>query len=208
MVYRRRRRGQKRYNRRRRTYRRSFRKRGYGRNNKVYYFKRNFTWPILAVGGVNFTAEGFTFTLADLPNVAEFQNLFDSYQIRAIKLTFRPEQTQSISLNDIANAQIYYRFFSAIDYNDASAPQNADILRQYSTVKVTALNKVHTRYFKPKTVDDNGSNPGVRPWLPTKSNQIPHYGLRVFVESTGATGGFVFNYSIEGTMYCAFKNVL
>jgi len=207
MAYRRRR-TNKRYGRRRRTYRRTFRRRNYSKPNKVYYFKRNFQFDNISIDHVNFFTIGYAFTLAKVPNYVEFQNLFDMYQIRAVKLTFRPEQSQSISLNDTANAQIYNRFFSAIDYNSDAGAANPDILRQYSTLKVTGLNKIHSRYLKPKTVDANGANPGVRPWLPTTSSQIPYYGLRIHIERNGSTGSFTMIYSVECTLYMAFKNVL
>lgn len=208
MVYRRRRRTGRRYNRRRRPFKKSYRRRNYSGSNKVYYFKRNFQLTNLTTTPSMFAADAIAITLGDLPNVSEFQNLYDSYQIRAIKLTFRPEQTSSVSLNDIGNAQIYNRFFSAIDYNNYIAPTNADILRQYRTLKVTGINQIHTRYWKPKTVDSNGSNPGVRAWLPCSATGIQHFGLRIFIEPNESSGGFNMKYSVEGTAYLAFKNVV
>lgn len=209
MVYRRRRRAPRRYNRRRTSrYRRTFRKRNYSKPNKIYYFKRNFKGTDITLNPINFFSQGYLYSLGQLPNVSEFQNLFDLYQIRAIKLVWRPEQTESISINDVANAQMYSRFFSAVDLNNDSAALNADVLRQYSTVKVTGLGKIHTRYWKPKTVDSNGSNPAIKPWLPTTNTGIPHYGIKVYIEPNGSTGGFDMKYSCEGTMYLAFKNVL
>jgi len=142
MAYRRRR-TNKRYGRRRRTYRRTFRRRNYSKPNKVYYFKRNFQFDNISIDHVNFFTIGYAFTLSKVPNYAEFQNLFDMYQIRAVKLTFRPEQSQSISLNDTANAQIYLELLKIMYHTKLLNKLKMDYYIVVNTKVVFAVLIVH-----------------------------------------------------------------
>ena len=102
------------------------------RSKKSQYFFSRYTDALGYVNcdGTNPALYAFNFSLSDLPNYTEFTSLYDMYKINAVKITFIPYQTVSNSVATINNADNTARFFSAIDYNDGTAPITTDNLRE------------------------------------------------------------------------------
>jgi len=213
------------YYRRRKTYgRRPYRKRTYNRTyrrrwtrrsrynkrgQKVYLYKRLCgRFGTVSVGAVSDAFYGFEFRLDQVPNYTELTALYDQYKINAIKVHFLPEMTQNVSLAQLNNPVAYSRIFTALDYNDASAPTTIDQLREYQSCKYTSILKQHKRYFKPRIVDSSSVyNPG-RPWLSCDNGaSVPHFGLKVGIEPTGATGATEMLFFMEVKFYMSFKTV-
>ena len=180
---------------RRRGYRRAVRNSGRSyrykkkraTGQKIYYFKR-YTG---ALNGGTVTVPfasplliAFNFSLNDLPNATEFTSLFDMYKIKAVKVKLIPQLSESISAAGINNVFYSQRMFSAIDYNDATAPSSIDDIRQYQTCKVTSQLRPHTRIiYKPKILDS--SSYSLSPWISTSSPSVDYYGLKIAAEATG-----------------------
>ena len=201
----------KRYN-KRRSYRRNFkrtwgRKRYNKRGQRVFYYSRyTGNFGSFTIANTVTTAVGFNFSLNDLPNYTEFTALYDMYKINAVKISFLPQMNNSVSIGSINNPNASARFFSAIDYNDASTPGSSDELRQYKTCKITPILKKHTRMiYKPKILTTNSFS--ISPWMATSSPSENYYGLRVFVEAMDSTSTLSMTYSVEAKYYLAFKNV-
>ena len=174
------------------------------RSKKSQYFFSRYTDALGYVNcdGTNPALYAFNFSLSDLPNYTEFTSLYDMYKLNAVKVTFIPYQTVSNSVATINNADNTARFFSAIDYNDGTAPITTDNLREYQTAKFTRLLKTHKRFiYKPKILDTNGF--AISPWMSTSTPTANYYGLKVGVEPTGSA----MHYSIECKYYVSFKNV-
>lgn len=191
-----------------RNYRRRFRAptRYNKRGQKIYLFKRFADYGELTISNVTTTLIGYNFSLDDLPNSSEFTSLYDMYKINCVKLTFLPQQTQSISSGSINNPNASARFFSAIDYNDSNAPASIDELRNYQSCKVTPILRPHKRViFKPKILV--GGVMTSSPWLTTATPSANYFGLKVAVEPMDSTSTTTMMYTVEAKMYMSFKNV-
>lgn len=208
----------------RRTYRkRTFRKRTTNRNyrkrftkrtrtskrgQKLYLFKRHCApFGALTINDITNTYTAYNFSLNDVPNVSEFTTLYDVYKINAVKITFRPQMTDNVSLSSINNAAASNRFFTAIDYNDSVSPTSIDEIRQYQSCKVTGLLRTHKRYFRPRIMDSSSVYSPGNKWLNTATTSTNYFGLKVAVEPTQSTIATSMTYSIECTYYLSFKNV-
>lgn len=201
-----RRRNYRRYG-RKKTFRRRYRKqtRFSKKGQKLYLFKRFCDYGELTVSSLTGGSFAYNFSLNDLPNYTEFTSLYDMYKLNAVKITFIPQQTESISLGSINNAN-NVRFFSAIDYNDSSAPASANELREYQTCKVTSVFKQHKRYiYKPKILDSVSSSRTA--WIATASPSTNHYGLKVWVDPIDSTTTTSMTYQVEAKLYLSFKQV-
>lgn len=208
----------------RRRYKRTYRKKTYGRKRtyrkrfsrktrisksgqRLYLFKRyTGAYGQLTINNINPTFAGFNFSLNDLPNYTEFTSLYDMYKINCIKISFIPQMTENVSLGTINNPYANTRFFSVIDYNDATAPTTIDQLREYATCKMTPILKTHKRViFKPKILDSSSYT--LSPWISCDSPSNNYYGIKVGVEAMGSTSTTIMTYNIEAVFYMSFKNV-
>jgi len=210
MVYRRRRTYRRKRYTRNRSYRRRFRRatRYSKRGQKIYLFKRTARYGSVTANNIADVKDGYSFTLDQVPNYTEFTALYDQFKINAVKISFLPQMTENISLSSFNNPYASSRFFSALDYNSASAPATIDKVREYQSCKWTPILKTHKRYFKPRIVDAGGIyNPG-RPWLncDTAYNQ-EHFGLIFGIQAMSSTSTASMLYEIEVKYYLSFKNV-
>ena len=157
--------------------------------------------------GAASTAQGFNFSLTDVPNYSDFTNLYDQYKICAVHVKFYPSQTQTITLNTLERANACARFLSAIDLNDSTAPLTADEVRQYETCEVTSILETHERFIKhPLYQNSSGQNTG--DWVATSSPSLNWSGLKIFIEPCNATGtSTTLTYHLEMIYYLCFKNI-
>lgn len=206
MVYRRR------TYRKRKTTKRSYRKRftrrnRYSKKGKMLFLYKRFTdYGTFTISNVIQTYSAFNFSLSDLPNYTEFTNLYDMYKINCVKITFLPQQTESISIGSVNNPNASTRFFSAIDYNDGTAPTSLDEIRQYTTCKYTPIFRKHKRViYKPKILDSNGFS--ISPWMSTASPNANYYGLKVAVDPMYSSTTTSMTYAVEAVFYMTFKQV-
>lgn len=208
MVYRRRTYRKKRSYGRKRNYRQRF-KRTYRyskRGQKLFLFKRFCDYGELTISNATNTYASYNFSLVDLPSYTEFTSLYDMYKINAVKLTFLPQVTNSISSGAVNNPNASSRFFSVIDYNDGSAPTSIDELRQYHSCRMTPILRKHKRYImKPKILDSNGFS--ISPWMSTASPSANYYGLKIAVEPMDSTSTTTMIYTVEAKIYMSFKQV-
>lgn len=203
--------GKRRTYRRKRTYRK---KRTYKKkkiSNKTHMFKRNVELLDVASGTTD-TFGAYSFSLADLPDYAEFTNLYDSYRINMVKVSFIPLSNVTVSSSTGASTALTAysnRLFSAIDKTDAQAVVSMDDLRQYSTVKWSPNGRIHKRLIYPKLTSEVGSSAGKyivrgKPWCSMSSApNTEYYGLKWGLEGSQiATQA----YRVEATYYLEFKN--
>lgn len=191
-----------------RTYRRRFRARTrYSkRGQKLYLFKRFCDYGEIYISSSTPYFGAYNFSLSDLPNSTEFTSLYDMYKINCVKITFLPQQTQSISIGAINNPNASARFFSVIDYNDGTIPTSLDELRQYQSCKMTPILRPHKRViFKPKILDSNGFS--ISPWMSTSSPSANYFGLKIAVEPMDSTTTTTMTYTVEAKLYMSFKQV-
>ena len=192
-------------------------KRNYNRQ-KIHRFTRTFNTDtaIILNSGAAAAGYGFNFALDQLPNPSDFTQLYDQYRIKAIKWQLIPKQgTATVFPPTVLPGQVSImpKIYSVIDYDDSAPPTSLDQMLQYENCKYTRANKTHTRFFKP-AVATEVFNTGIttaygmrqNAWLDCNSNQIEHYGLKVWVEaSTALTPRWDFD--IICKFYMEFKNV-
>lgn len=187
----------------RRFYRKRYTKRT---RTSLYRFTRYSDFGSVFINNINDTFGGLNFSLSDVPNSAEFTSLFDMYKINGVKITFIPQMTENISLGAVNNAYASSRFFSAIDYNDATAPVTVDELRQYQSAKWTPILKRHTRYIpKPKIIDSGGFT--LSPWISTATPNANYFGIKYAIEAMASTGTTTMEYTVECKFYMSFRQV-
>jgi len=178
---------------------------------RPFFFKR-----MVAVGDIHFNTLGLggqiVFKLSDLPSVADFTALFDSYALLKVVLKLKATVNQ---LNVGTNSASVFvpDFHCAIDY-DSSIPASADAIRQYSTAKYCKANQDLTMVFRPRVLTQvyrsavsTGymvNKSGV--WLDLDQTDIPHYGFVYFANPAVANNQF--SYHMEATYYFKCKGVL
>lgn len=179
---------------------------------RPYYFKR-----MCNLADINFNTVGvgglYVFKMSDVPNVAEFSALFDSYSLSKVVVKFKAAVNQ---LNTGSNASTLFvpDFFVAADYDSQTNPTSANDVRQYPNVKYCKANQDITYVLRPRvltqvfrsavTTGYMVNNSGV--WLDFDQNDIPHYGLVYYASSAVATNQF--GYHVEATYYFKCRGVL
>lgn len=176
-------------------------------NPLVHHFKRTVRLTPIAAGAA-FAGYGYSFTLSQLPAVAEFTNLFDQYRINKIVLKFVPDKN---SAEFGAATSPIPTFHTVLDYNDATAPATLNEMLEYANHRMTRGSAVHTRVFTPASLDavaaggaTSLSNPTWKQWLSTSASNIDHFGLKAGWEGGVVNSCNIFPYL---TIYFSCKSV-
>lgn len=155
----------------------------------------------------------YQFKLQDLPSYAEFQNLFDQYRFKAVRMTFRPRFNLA-TITSIATA-IFPRLRSVIDYDDNGALPTVSDALQFPSLKETNFDEDHTRIIAPKifgTAYDGtmiSLGPSLKaPWMDTAVPGIAHYGIKTLVEGGVIGQTNLQSWSVELEYFVEFRNVI
>lgn len=177
-----------------------------GVKQPVHYFSRFVDKGTITEDGTGTETFGsLSFALNDVPGYTEFTGMFDQYKICAVKVMIIP--MYNVAQGTVSTNLNYYRFISAIDYNDSTAPTSLNDLRQYKTCKVTARTKMHKRYFRPRVdLDNDYQNPGtVQPWVNSDKPSAAYQALKYGFEHN--SGGTTQVYRVECVYYMKFKGM-
>lgn len=190
-------------------------------SKQVHHFKRTAlistitqSWNQTTGTGVNI-AGAYTFSLSQLPNVSDFSNLYDQYKITGAKLSFTPGQTEYIGnvLSGQTGAQAFNKFHSVIDYDDAVVPSSENDLLQYGSLKSTQGGRTHTRFIKPKILQEvyrsaisTAYNPISNRFLDMNYTDVPHYGIKVWSSAPVSPASCALTYNVYLTLYFTCKN--
>lgn len=147
----------------------------------THHFKRTVYYNG-AINGSNVIDQfgALQFNLSALPAYTEFTNLFDMYRINKVKVTFMPRANNA----DISATAGQVKFFSVLDYDDASALGNIGELMQYENLKTTRCTSDHSRTLAPRFASEvyqNSVTTGYssrRGWLDCDNPSIQHFGLK------------------------------
>lgn len=213
---------------RRRTYRRFRGKFSVRRRSNAAFFsvKRSFyvgNWaPNTAT--TNGFWRLFAPSLTDLPSLGEYQALWDSYRIKAVKVTFRPRfdnfagnDTTDTTLPGITN-QSGTRAFVVVDPFTVTGPAGTYTSATFNTFMENG-SKVRTFegirpfnvYWKPmvdRTLGNISTGGRMRaPWMSlAAASAVPHYGFHIFMQDNAFAGTFGNSYDIFYTYYMQFKS--
>lgn len=153
---------------------------------------------------------GLQFQLNQLPNNTEF-DLYDQYRIRYVKVMFT-SNTQPVNNNSTSN-QVAPQLITAVDYDDATTPTSLDNLYNYNNCKIhgalTPMIPYFARSVKPMVAQavfagvTSGYSPRSDVWLDTAKKDIPHYGIKVALNTPpNAASGIIV---VQAVFYCEFK---
>ena len=147
---------------------RPMRKRRTNRYNSVNYFKRTVQLNDIVLDNTNPYFSALNFSLADVPAVAEFQNLYDWYKITGVRIRAIPlVQVDSNSTSSVNNANNHPIFYT-VDTSDSTVPTAITDIMQYNDCKIAYMFKGFTIYFKPKYTDTASAMAGG--WVNTTSS--------------------------------------
>lgn len=172
------------------------------------------TQATLAAQAINFGSFSWQFTLADLPDFAEFVNLFDQYRVDKIAVKFIPFATNS----GTSHAQVWsatgggtildmpdvgVHCHDCVDVTDAvpfgASYAGLQLMREFDGHRSwNALDgKVHWRSFVPATEGVVGNNLGnnvrmgvdYRKWIDTAATNVVYHGYDMIFEMSGGYSG-------------------
>lgn len=164
------------------------------------------------------------FALEDLPNVAEFVNLFDSYMITGvmlqIKMISNPYSAYPVNGSTSSATINSNNFFPTIwyvaDHDDTSTLSLAAI-KEYDRVrhKVLRPNAETNIMLRPTTlsqlyrtsVTTGYSENRKRTWLDIAQINVPHYGFKAVIDFEGLDPVGSFTFKINAKYYFRCKNV-
>lgn len=194
--------------RRRYTRRRTMRRPLTQRALKVHHFKRTFALDYITSAAGSDVLGAYSFTLSQLPNYTEFTNLYDQYRINKILIKFVP----NVNSADVAAAATIAQFNTVLDFNDATPLGSLNACFEYGNWRMSRGTQIHTRIFRPSTLDATSTsgaitatNPTWRQWISTANSDVPHFGLKYCAEPTA--GNSDIDWRPYVTMYLSCKSV-
>jgi len=128
------------------------------------------------------------FALNSLPSgfTNAISALFDQYAIFAVYAR--------VSVNATVNVSANPRFFTALDYDNSANLGSVTAIQQYGTVAESTFSEIQERYLEPCNAPAlytgsvfTGFGQG-RMWCDSATTNVFHYGLRILVDSIGASG--------------------
>lgn len=184
---------------------------------QVHIYKRTFKLDnILASSTLGGIANAYTISLASLPSVSDFGNLYDQYKITGCKFEFAPMTSEGIMspLTGVGTQIGFQPLHTVLDFDDSTPPASLSAMLEYGSHKQTMAHQKHVRYFKPKVLEQvyrGIGTVGYRPigsqWIDMAYNDVPHYGIKVFAEPPLSSTATSITYTVYCTLYFACKNV-
>lgn len=175
------------------------------------------TWGALKSQG--WLTNPYQFRLDGISSYSEFQSLFDSYRINAVKLTFTPFWDSS----DVTQTSAPYtglpRVYTIIDRNGIplnSINTEAKILEYSKSRVIKKPQEPFSIYIKYPGVEmssagDLASSPAVfkaRPWIDTSNATIPHNGCAIGMVCPVGSDTSGWYYHVVATYYLQFRTVV
>lgn len=204
-----------------RTYRRKSYKRGstikrrvndyYGQRIYKYCKAMTFASQTSNSDGTSYKALSYGFAVSSLAEWTSFKNLYDTYRIDKVSITFRATQNVA-ALGAVGNIDVLR---SVVDYDGLviATPAGFD---EYQNCKKTRWQTEHTRTIYPKVqrVLDS-AQPGETavfshetcraPWIDTAYEDCLHRGVS-FLIPPSPNADTVINYQVNVRMWLSFKN--
>lgn len=157
----------------------------------------------------------YTFKLDNIVNPSDFTNLYDMYRIN--KVTLYLEAQQLANANQYATGMPAKKIRVVHDWNDANTLSNEDEYLEYSNCKAYSSNRstiAIVLYPKINNVVENvggqtnayTSMNSNRIWLNIADDEVPHFGLKIFIPSGLCTVNDTPLYRVRAKFHLSFKN--
>jgi hypothetical protein len=158
------------------------------------------------------------FSLSDLPQASSWSALYDAYRIKAARLRMMPEanvlplaSNLGAATTAVAKAQ---NLHTAFDYDDAVVPTSLNQIMEYESFEVTRSTDDLDRDLSPRVatavydgVSTGYSQPGGPIWLDMAKQDIPHYGIKGAIVSSGTTQNIQNIWNVYVTLVIELKQI-
>jgi len=152
------------------------------------------------------------FRLDDLPDYAEFTNLFDQFCILGVQIRISP-RVSNATVSTSANTGTQF-LYGVLDRSDITLPTSMQQLREYQTLKTwtttTETNRPWTIKMSPRIAVaaysgafSGYSAPGLT-WIDAQSPSVQHYGIKLGIPA-GFTAGTVTFYDMDFCYHIACR---
>jgi hypothetical protein len=154
----------------------------------------------------------YQFALNGLSGSSTPAALFDMYRIEAVRMTIRPNNN-AIGIADPTLVRLCPLYW-VIDYNDGVALGSTGTATTYENCAVLSPGESGSRTFQPKMLATVKSAAGtdymsVAPqWLPCTSDDVLHYGAKVFVPQALAAQTLLQTWQVTFEYWITFRNVV
>lgn len=160
--------------------------------NKIHNFRVSASRGAITTSTTIPAAGAITFILQDYPAFSDLVNLFDQYRILEVKVDFIMGGTT----NPLTGPPGIV--FTAIDFNDATAPTSVNDLVQYESFQAVPVGQYFERVVRPRSAvaaysgvfTSFGNVYGM--WYDTASSSVIHYGIKYFIPAI-ATSVYTIN---------------
>lgn len=149
----------------------------------------------------NGSTHELVFKLESVTSYHDLVSLYNEFKLRAVKISFIP----LVNMTSMAQSSFAHVMYSAIDIN-GQQDSTPDQIKQYQSVKWSPYNRIHSRYFYPRTTIDNKVIPGKQPWLSTQSYNRKYYSLLIAPPTLPGVPTTDPIYRIECTYYLSFRS--
>lgn len=159
------------------------------------------------------------FSLSDLPQASSFATIFDAYRIDKVELRFIPDADElpsASSLGAASTAVAKGEFLNtAIDFDDSTAPSSLAQILEYETFMVSPPYREQKVVLKPRVAREifDGvittayEQPESEIWLDIAQTGIPHYGVKGYIQSAGASANIQNVWRLYATYHVSCKQV-
>ncbi len=143
-----------------------------------------------AAGGVGYAKN---FQLDQIPQFADFVNLFDQYRFTHVTALFIPRtNTNNLTVASNASTQTVSPILAAFDPDDSTTPTSDTDVLSYPTCKVFPGYKVWKYHFKPRAAiaaygGAFSQFADFDQWCDCASDDVEWYALKVWQEGDGAS---------------------
>lgn len=181
-------------------------------SNDMHQFKR--VSQLVDISSITLAPNpgAMSLSMSLLPGISDFTTLYDQYRINKVKLSFVPEYS-SLGPVDQTAAYPMPNLHTAIDLDDSAFTGPLTELMQYPGYKRTRGNATHSRYWTPSVSTEvfrsavtTSYAPKTRQWLDFAVADVPHYGLKYFVDP-GPASGTQWTWQVYLTIYFTCKGV-
>jgi hypothetical protein len=154
----------------------------------------------------------------DLPSVSDLQELYDVFRITEVEYQIVPlatVQPNSASLSAASTVTVRPQFMqTVIDLDDATPLSTVGQALQYQTYRFARPTEVTKRRYCPRIAREvfDGVTPSFEEpdgpvWIDVAQTSTPHYGLKLWVDTAGASANCQNEWRIWGRMKIDFKRV-
>lgn len=186
----------------------------------VHMYRRFGTPDVLSLPSNTVSSiTSYQFTLGAVTGASELTALYDQYQIVGVKMMFQlinnPDANRQMASDANNNtANIFPKIWLCRDYDD-SGTETINALQQRNGTKCFILrpNQMIKYYVRPAVRSQlyldgvtSASSPEWKKWLDCSTSSVPHYGVKVALDTNTVLVPQQYFIRIEYIYYLKFKN--